>query len=507
MNGRIGIGWILGILWWLPLSLAAQEDTTALPEADTIIRIEDISLHINDSLTRIDSLWYAGFYNDTLDHYIWEKDAGYYVSDSLPGGVVWNTDTLKAQIERLNATSPIEIVYHPALESTIRFFLTKRRKYLERLFGQAERYYFPLFEQQLAAEDIPLEIKYLPIIESALNPKAESRMGARGLWQFMYFTGKRYGLEITSYLDERFSPERSTRAAVRHLNDLYDLFHDWNLVLAAYNSGPGNVTKAIRQSGGYRNYWNLRPYLPRETAGYIPQFQAVWFLHAYKDYYGIRPARFPYDFVKTDTVQVAQNISFDQLHRIFGIPEKELEFLNPEYKLNVVPYSADKHYSLRLPYYYANLYKAYEPLINDAVRYEWSQREKPLPKFYKLPNYVVYTVRSGDCLGCIARRYRTTVSKIKRWNHLRSTRLRIGQKLKIYTRYPHAYASSSKGKSSKTGKSHKTGKKVIYHTVRPGDSLWNLSRKYGVSVRDLQRWNGLKNHKIKPGTKLKIYKS
>ena len=489
---------LLGPAW-----LRGQQQPGANRQAEDTFALRRLRMAITDSLVRIDSLWYRGFYNREGDRYVWQVPDSARVANDHADLI---TDTLKAQIARLNATSPIEIIYHPALEQTIRFYLSKRKAYLEKMFGLAETYYFPLFEEKLADADIPLEIKYLPIIESALNPKAESPMGARGLWQFMYFTGKRYGLDITSYLDERFSPERSTQAAIGYLNDLYSLFKDWNLVLAAYNSGPGNVTKAIRRSGGYKNYWNLRPFLPRETAGYVPQFLAVWFLHAYKDYYGIHPRKIPYDFIRTDTIRVKENISFDQLHALTGIPREELEFLNPQYKLDIVPYVPGKNYALRLPYYYAELFKSHEDLIYAAVKKDWQRKEEPLPQYYKLPNYVIYRVRPGDCLGCIAHRYRTSISKIKRWNRLRSNRLRIGQKLKIYTRYPTGVARKSS--SSKAKKSTPAGKgKYIYHTVRPGDSLWQISRKYGVSVRDLQRWNRLKNTRLKPGTKLKIYKS
>ena len=475
---------------------------------DTLTYVRSLdALHtiLTDSLTRADSLWYRGFYNPDGSHYVWEPvDTLAVDGDSLQIPVTINDDTLRKQIERLNATSPVEIVYHPGLVSVIKFYLTKRKKYLEKIYGQAEHYYFPLFESYLDKNNLPLEIKFLPIIESALNPRAESRMGARGLWQFMYFTGKRYGLEITSYLDERMSPERSTQAACDHLNELYGLFKDWNLVLAAYNSGPGNVSKAIRRSGGYRNYWNLRPFLPRETAGYVPQFQAVWFLYAYKDYYGIKPRKIPYDFILTDTIRVRQSVSFDQLHRLFGIPVAELEFLNPAYRLNIVPYVPEKSYILRLPYELAQRFKAYEPQIYAAVQADWDKKEKPLPKFYKLPTYIVYRVRPGDYLGRIARRYHTSVRKIMRWNHLRSTRLRVGQKLRIYTRQP-GYASQTK--SPKKQLKPARGGTFIYHTVRKGDSLWQISRKYRVSVQDLQRWNGIKGTKLKPGTRLKIYKS
>ncbi len=188
--------------------------------------------------------------------------------DELP------TEVLKQRLEKLNQKTPFNIEYNPILERVIKSFLKNRRSSLERLMSLSD-YYFPMFEQEMSNQKIPLEMKYLAIVESALNPKARSRMGATGLWQFMYTTGKSYGLEVNNYVDERSDPVRSTKAAAKFLNELYKVFGDWDLVLAAYNSGPGNVTKAMRRSNGKQNYWNLRPYLPRETAGYVPAFLAT----------------------------------------------------------------------------------------------------------------------------------------------------------------------------------------------------------------------------------------
>ncbi len=471
------------------LRATAQTDslsvTETIPLADTLT-LEELASTIRDvdSLQRVDSLWYESFLLQPL----LTKD-----NDTLPALNNFDTEIFKLQIQQLNAVSPIEIIYHPALESTVKRML-KNKQRLERIFGLGEHYYYPMFEAELDKNNIPLELKHLPVVESALNPLAVSRMGAAGLWQFMYFTGKTYGLEITSYLDERFSPELSTQAAARHLKDLYDLFKDWNLVLAAYNSGAGNVSRAIRRSGGYKNYWNLRFYLPRETAGYVPQFLAVWFLYEYKDYYGIKPVEPAYSYILTDTIKVKKTVSFEQIAKVFPVSEDELEFLNPAYKLDIVPYVETKEYFIRLPYKVAQLFALYEKDFYAAVEKDWNKREKPLPKFYTMPDYVIYSVRPGDYLGKIARRYGTSVAKIKKWNRLKSSRIRVGQKLKIYTR---------KRVSATPRK-----KDVVYYKVKPGDTLWNISRKYKVSVRDLMRWNGMKSSKkLTPGMKIKIHKS
>ncbi|MEM1259865.1 MAG: lytic transglycosylase domain-containing protein, partial [Bacteroidota bacterium] len=197
------------------------------------------------------------------------------------------TDTLKARLALLNEKTPFNIAYNPSLERVIKSFLTRKRGLMQRMMT-ASQFYFPLFEQELDNQDIPLEVKYLAIVESALNPRARSRVGATGLWQFMFSTGKLYGLDVSSYVDERRDPIASTQAAGKYLAKLYDIFNDWDLALAAYNSGPGNVNKAIRRSGGYKNYWNIRRNLPRETAGYVPAFLATMYLFEYAEEHGLK---------------------------------------------------------------------------------------------------------------------------------------------------------------------------------------------------------------------------
>src|SRR5690554_4990066 len=247
-------------------------------------------------------------------------------------------------------------------------------------------FYFPMFERELDAYNIPLEMKYLAIVESALNPRAKSRVGATGLWQFMYATGKQYGLEVSSYVDERSDPIKSTTTAAVYLSKLYEIFGDWDLALAAYNSGPGNVSKAIRRSGGYENYWNLREYLPRETAGYVPAFLATMYIFEYAEEHGFKKqtARIPY--VATDTIKVKQQITLDQVAKLTNLDKEELEFLNPSYKLGIIPVVKNENYMLRLPLTSVGTFVNNENAIYAFAQEEVQEAEKPLPELFEQPD-------------------------------------------------------------------------------------------------------------------------
>lgn len=418
-----------------------------------------------------------------------------------------NTDTLKVRLAKLNQKTPFNVEYNPSLENVIKSFLTRKRALMERMLTSSQ-FYFPLFEQEFDNHDIPLEMKYLSIVESALNPRARSRVGATGLWQFMYGTGREMKLSVSSYVDERSDPVKSTKAACKYLNKLYALYKDWDLALAAYNSGPGNVNKAIRRSGGYRNYWNIRRNLPRETAGYVPAFLATMYIFEYADEHGLRKKNAERPYFETDTVRVKKMITFKQISELVDVSMEELKMLNPSYKLNVIPFIDGKDYYLRLPKSAMGKFVNNEEAIYAHVTEEIKKMEKPLPQLVKADNKIRYRVRSGDYLGKIAERYGVGVSQIKRWNGLRSNNLRIGQRLTIFPRKAVTNTRSNKEKTAvaSTGTSDQNfppGTKV--HTVRRGDSLWTISRQYpGVSVDNLKKWNGLRSNKLQPGTKLKL---
>jgi membrane-bound lytic murein transglycosylase D len=477
----------------------------------TLISGENIALIDHVVVTEFDKKWIESWRNSSVNNplSISPKDTiGSIVIVDLP------TELLKERLALLNSKTPFNVEYNASLERIIKHYLKTRKKTFANLMGRA-KYFFPIFEEALDKYDIPLEIKYLAIVESALNPVAKSRVGAKGLWQFMYRTGNHYGLKVSSYVDERSDPIKSTEAACKYLSKLYSIFNDWDLALAAYNSGPGNVNKAIRRSGGKTNYWNIRNYLPRETAGYLPAFYATLYIFEYANEHHIYPKNEILHTFEVDTILVKRQLTFEQVNKVLEIDEDLLQFLNPQYKLKIIPVVKDRNYTLTIPKYLVGKFVSNEDKIYAFAEADDAKREKPFPKYSEGQDRVVYRVRSGDYLGKIARRYRVSVSSIKRWNHLRSNNLRIGQRLTIYPR-SHISSSSSKvtkskktntkvSQNSKTKKTTPKGKYTTY-TVKQGDSLWLISQKFPkVSIDQIKKWNNIWSDKLKPGTKLKIY--
>ena len=492
------------------------------------------STFVRDNLAScIDSLWMKelvslDLYNElTFD--IKNINVDEKVEYELP------TELLKERLKKLDEKSPFNIEYNVGLENVIKSFLKNRKRAFERLMGVSQ-FYFPLFEESLAAQNIPLEIKYLSVVESALNPRAVSRVGATGLWQFMYQTGKQYGLKVDTYEDERSDPLKASKAATQYMKNMYAIFGDWDLVLASYNTGPGNVAKAIRRSGGKQNYWNIRPYLHKETQGYLPAFLATMYIFEYHKEHGIKPDRAVANHFATDTVMIKNAMTFKQISDLLDVPVAELQFLNPSYKRDEIPYITGENHYLRLPVNKVAVFTSNEDKIYAFVQYESNKRERPYERLASrntnesdndatISRIKYHKVRRGDSLSEISDKYGITMAELKKWNHLRSNKAPMGRRLKIITK--DAVASQDKkvtnpditsvkestAIASNTAKIFKEEKVISYkdvvkyHKVKRGDNLGEISDKYGVSVAELKKWNKLRNNNLMTGDKLKIIKN
>ncbi len=486
------------------IALGQVNNINVTTQADSIknpLSISKIAKGFKDyeETRKMDSVWMAAKYNsplnDTLSLVIQDTELLPFKLDSL------FTLKLKQRLDSLHQNTPFNIAYNPVLERVIKTYLKNRRKSIANLMTRA-RYYFPMFEEQLDKYDIPLEMKYLAIVESALKPNARSRVGAKGLWQFMYNTGKQFNLKVSSYVDERADPLKSTQAACKYLLSLYNTFNDWDLALAAYNSGPGNVIKAIRRSGGYKNYWNIRPYLPRETQGYVPAFYATMYIFEFGKDYNLYPNPFSFSYFETDTIRVKRQLAFAQINKVLKTDNSLLQRLNPQYKLGIIPFVKGRNYYLRLPYNLVGIFVSNEDSIYAYAKADDAKREKPLPKYFEINRRLRYRVRNGDNLSLIANKYGVTVSKIKRWNRLRSSRLGIGQHLIIF---PNRFPAVSKNHLKK----HPYRGKYSIYIVKRGDSLWSIAKKYPkITLEQIKKWNNIWDiKKLRPGIKLKLYKS
>jgi len=433
-----------------------------------------------------------------------------FSADSVP---IYSNEVIAKRIALLDAQSPFKLVFNDEVKGYINMYAVRKRNQVSRMMGLSELY-FPLFEEMLAKHKLPLELKYLAIIESALNPAARSRAGAQGLWQFMYGTGKLFGLKINSYVDERCDPIKSTEAAVLYMKYLYGIYKDWALVLAAYNSGPGNVNKAIRRSGGKTNYWELRPYLPKETAGYVPAFIAATYVMNYAKEHNLHPILPRAIFSEIDTIHITKRVTFRQLATTLDMKVEDVEFLNPSYILGVIP-EAETYHVLTLP-------KAKIPLFinNEQSIYAYkSPSETKLDSLISIRNAVstanvkYHTVKSGENLTGIAVKYKVSVNDLRKWNNLKSNRLLRGQKLKVSQTYKEqikevaADAEKTQVETEKTEAPENTEvvESLVKYKVKPGDTLWKIAVNYGMTLEDLRKKNNLTNRSvIKAGQILKV---
>ncbi len=408
--------------------------------------------------------------------------------------------------------SEMELSFNRVVRSYIEMYAVRRREQVAFMLTLGD-YYFPLFEEMLDRYNIPLELRYLPVIESALNPVAVSRMGATGLWQFMLKTGQGYGLEINSLVDERRDPYKSTEAAVRYLKDLYSIYGDWNLVIAAYNCGPGNVNKAIARSGGKQDYWEIYYYLPRETRGYVPAFIAANYIMKYYAEHHICPVKLN-NFQALDTVQVNQEIHFGQIAEILDISVNELRRLNPQFKRDIVPGNY-KPYALVLP---TNKMIAFIDKKDEILnckrsvyfthRLETDQYIKGGDSSVGSNGVVYYRVKKGDNLSKIAKRNGVTVAQITSWNRLESTVLSIGKRLIVGKKAVSSSESQLQYVEINEDSIQNISREINqYYRVKKGDTLGEIAQKNGVTVSELKSWNGLRSSKISVGEQLIVRKT
>ncbi|WP_192085806.1 LysM peptidoglycan-binding domain-containing protein [Algoriphagus sp. Y33] len=383
--------------------------------------------------------------------------------------------------------------------SFIQYFTVRNRDYTKMVLARKEMF-FPMFDETMAKHDMPLEIKYLSIIESGLDPQIRSRVGAMGLWQFMPATGRMYGMNTNNEVDDRMDPELSTEAAAKYLKSLHRMFGDWEVAMAAYNCGPGNVRKAIRRSGGKNTFWGIYNYLPRETRSYVPQVQAMLYILNHLEEHNFHPED-PTYVVEYEKIRFDRALSLDKLAELTNLCVSDLETLNPAIKNKKLPES-NRNMALRIPkskvpYIKKNLAWLSDSLNNAPTVLLASnvqvQSVEALAQEIK-QNGTTYKVRSGDVLGSIARRHGVTVTQIKSWNNLSSNLIRVGQTLRINSGISENIASTQTNSSGQTT-----------YIVQPGDSLWVISKKHeGLTVEQIKRLNNLNSNNIKPGQRLII---
>lgn len=425
-----------------------------------------------------------------------------FEADSVPE---YSDEVYCERLAALNEMSPFHLECNEATLSTIKFFAQKRRGFVRVVMGRSALY-FDMFEEKLAEHGLPVELKYLSVIESGLRPQVKSRAGALGLWQFMYRTGRMYGLEENSYVDERMDPELATEAACRYLKKLYEIYNDWNLALAAYNAGPGNVNKAIRRSGNKLTYWEVRPFLPRETQGYVPNFIAAAYLLNYHAEHNIVPAEAETFYNQLDTMCVSQGVHFSTISQLIDLDVDEIGRLNPIYKRDYVPKGV-QNYCIALPMDKIGqlvskedeLYALEDSLFNlpQTNTASTEQSDSNSNAATETTEYSYHKVRSGETLAGIASRYGTTVHEIQRINGLSSTRIYVGQRLKVK-------GSASAPTTNTTHTPTPTTQKK-YYTVRSGDTFGKIAQRHRMSVSQLKRLNPSINiDRLSIGQKIRV---
>ncbi len=477
--------------------------------------------------------WFIKNYTATDNRYATEPDAE--VSD-------------EEMIKRLSALpTVIEMPYNQIVRSYIDRYTKRGRAQIAAILGLS-LYYMPIFEQALEEQGLPLELKYLPVIESGLDPNAVSKHGATGLWQMMLGTAKGLGLEVNSLVDERRDPYVASERAASYLKDLYSAYGDWSLAIAAYNCGPGNVNKAIRRAGGDakdHDFWSIYNYLSPETRGYVPMFIAANYVMKYYPDHNISPV-LPVKPLVMDTIQIAERVHFNQISKVLDIPVEELRILNPQFRADVIPGSVESPYTLILPSQQIHAYLMSEDEIRNFEPDKYGKRETvdpgevpadamlavedtsiwpedqgesdvALATSQGKPSIIVHKVTAGESLASIAEKYNVTPEEIKRSNNLRRNAVRVGQQLRISTTTPQEVmestvavvtgkpaANKSTSKASSKKEKQKKSAAPITHKIRKGESLSTISKKYGVSIAAIKQANGMKSDALRAGKTLKI---
>ena len=488
-------------------SLYNEYQMLSAPANDTdgdILIDDDIENLVEYNSDNIDSLLNLYYIQKQID--VNEFDVATLELDSLTSNI-----PDEVYIERLkNMNSFIPVQFNKAVKNAIIRYTERMPMATSRIIGLST-YYMPLFEEIFDEYGLPQELTAMAVIESALNPRAVSRARAQGMWQFMYNTGKMYGLEMTSYVDERYDPLTSCRAAARLLKDSYMIFGDWSLAIASYNCGAGNVSKAIRRSGGKTDFWEIYNYLPRETRGYIPAFIAALYTLNYYPEHGIVPTQVSLP-AHVDTFHVNKNIHFGQISETLGIPMETLRDLNPQYLHDIIP-GTEHTYILNLPHQYTLAYVDVQDTLHrykDSVFFNPVAVQKIKETGGTGEQRVIHKVRSGETLSSIASKHHTTVANIKRWNGLKSNTIHVGQRLYIYgsagkrsTSTTTAAAPKNTGTTTTTAKSTQSTATSTY-TVKKGDTLSGIAKKTGVSLNTIYKLNGMNaKSKIYPGMKIR----
>ncbi len=447
--------------------------------------------------------------NDPFTTDVAELNTHHFAPDAVP---TYPAEVYRERLLALDERSPFKLTYNDQVRAYIDMYAERKREQTARMLGLAQLY-FPAFEHALDRYGLPQELKYLAVVESALYPGARSRAAAVGLWQFIIGTGKLYGLRVDSYVDERCDVYKSTDAACRYLRDLHEIFGDWDLALAAYNCGPGNVNKAIRRAGGTMDYWKIYDHLPRETRGYVPAFIAVNYIFNQAADHNIYPVIPNYCAYEVDTIQVRYPLELDKLAAILQADPQELRNLNPVFKEGVVPVM-DWPATVYIPQTLVALFIQHEDTISRSYVPDVST---PAPATFAAAggqakaggHHTTYThvVRRGESLGLIAQRNRVSLHDLRKWNHIKGDRIHAGQRLVLrHVVEPSPATASADADEAKAAPSDGGSIEYIYHTIQPGDTLWGIAQDYpGVSVEDLKRLNGEMNIRhLTVGKKIKV---